>query len=433
MRKIDRRIIVVASVVFIMTLAYGIMRFLAAQRPGPPTRRSMEARRVVKMEAIAYQSLPSQVKEGGRLASTAEVEIIAEASGKIQPGSVSLKKGAGFKKGDVLFVVYPDEAILSLKARKSQYQNTLAGMLPDLSIDFKNEAASYRDFFSSIDVNKALPPLPETSNEQLRIFLASREVISEYYNIQRDELQVERRTVRAPFSGTFKEVYMEPGAYTNAGGRIARAIRTDQLELEVPLPRVDAAWVNIGDPVEVTNMDGIHVQGRVIRKSRFIDENTQSQEIYISLNNQSAAPLLAGEYLEASFPVHPIEGVMEIPRNAVFNSNEVFLVRAGRLQKAQIEIVKENQRTLLFRGLPEGDTIVLQQLINVSEGTLVEPSQPDHRNKNQGPEQEQNDTGGEQTGPGPKQKEKEPKQARTERSQGRGRAESPEARKNKAQ
>ncbi len=84
------------------------------------------------------------------------------------------------------------------------------------------------------------PPCRKSTNDQLKIFLASRNVISEYYNIQRDELQLQRRTVRAPFNGTYKEVYMETGAYTNTGGRVARAIRTDELELEVPLKRVDA-------------------------------------------------------------------------------------------------------------------------------------------------------------------------------------------------
>ena len=272
----------------------------------------------------------------------------------------------------MLFRVYPDEAILSLKARKSQYQNTLAGILPDLAIDYPEYEEGYRRFFSSISVERPLPPLPEISNDQLKIFLASRNVISEYYNIQRDELSLQRRTVTAPFDGTFLDVYMEVGAYANAGGRVARAIRTDQLELEIPLKTSDAAWVRIGDPVSVSSRDGAsHWQGHVIRKSRFVDENTQRQPVFIHLDNGGSQAHLAGEWLVATFPVRPIENVMEIPRNAVFNFDEVFLVKSGRLAKASINIIKENERTLYFNGLEEGDTLVVQQLINVSEGTLV--------------------------------------------------------------
>ena len=372
MRKIDRRIVIVVSAIFILGLAYGLMRFLIAMKEEPPVRQTIESRRYVNVEAVKYSTIYSTVSEKGRLSSIAEVDIVAEASGKIEPGTVNLKKGASFSKGDILFVVYPDEALLSLKARKSQYQNTLAGIIPDLVIDFPEAEKAFTEFFASINVEKPLPPMPEIMDNKMKIFLASRNVISEYYNIQRDELQLQRHTVRAPFKGTFIDVYMELGAYTNTGGRVARAINTDHLELEVPLKRADASWVQKGDPVSVTSEGSYTWKGKVIRKSQFVDENTQSQTIFISIPYDQQKPLLAGEYLVATFPVRPIEGAMEIPRNSVFNSNEVFVAREGRLAKEQINVIKLNESTLIFNGLSEGDSVVVQQLINVSEGTLVQ-------------------------------------------------------------
>jgi len=373
MRKIDRRIVIVGSVIIILGLAYGLMRFLIASKVDPPVRRSVEARRYVRVEPVKYSRIPAAVSEEGRLSSTAEIDIVAEAAGRIEPGEVTLKKGASFSKGDVLFVVYPDEAILALKARKSKYQNILAGIIPDLVIDYPESEKAFTDFFAAISVDKPLPPMPEIAENNLKIFLASRNVISEYYSIQSDELQLQRRTVRAPFSGTYTDVYMEQGAYTNTGGRVARAIQTDNLEMEVPVVRSDAAWIKLGDPVKVVSTTrSLNWDGTVIRKGQFVDENTQSQSIFIRISPTSNQVLLAGEYLTAIFPVRPIDNVMEIPRNSVFNTNEVFMVRQGRLTKEQIDVVKVNERTLIIRGLPEGDTVVVQQLINVSEGTMVQ-------------------------------------------------------------
>ncbi len=373
MRKIDRRIVIVVSVLFILVVAYGLMQFLIAQKEAPPVRRSIEARRFVKVEPVKYTYISSEVSEEGRLAATSEIDIVAEASGKIEAGKVALKTGAKFSKGDVLFEIYPDEAILSLKAQKSQYQNTLAGIIPDLVIDFPEAEVPFTSFFSSIEVDKPLPPMPEINNDKLKIFLASRNVISEYYSIQGDELQLKRRTVRAPFNGTYKDVYMEQGAYTNAGGKVARAIQTDRLELEVALNRADAAWVNTGDPVNVVSKErDLSWKGKVIRKGQFVDESTQRQTLFIQISYDHRQPLLAGEYLWAYFPVRPIENAMEIPRNSVFNTDEVFVVRKGRLAKEKINLIKVNNRTLIFNGIAEGDTLVVQQLINVSEGTLVQ-------------------------------------------------------------
>jgi hypothetical protein len=157
------------------------------------------------------------------------------------------------------------------------------------------------------------------------------------------------------------------------GGRIAKAIRIDELELEVPVERFDAAWIKIGDPVTVrSDRRGLKWKGKVIRKSQFVDPNTQSQAIFIKIQNHRNPSLLAGEYLDAEFPGHPIENAMEVPRNVVFNTNEVFVIVDNRLEKRTANIIKVNENTLILSGLQEGELIVMQPLINVLEGTMVE-------------------------------------------------------------
>ena len=53
-------------------------------------------------------------------------------------------------------------------------------------------------------------------------------------------------------------------------------------------------------------------------------------------------------------------------------SDEVFVIDEDRLQKRNINIQKVNEKTLIINGLKEGELLVLQPLINVLEGTLVE-------------------------------------------------------------
>ncbi len=373
MRKIDKRIVVIAAFIFIVGLAYGLMKFLAAQKEDMQRRPPVAAKRFVKAEPVKYVTILSPVSADGRLTSTAEVDIVAEASGRLQQGEIALKKGTKFSQGDILFVVYPDEAELALKASKSQFLNTLANLLPDIRIDFPEQEEGYMEFFSSISLDHPLPPFPEVENEKLKIFLTSRNVLSQYYIIRKDELQLSRRTTIAPFEGTFTEVNLEVGSYTNTGGRVAKAIRTDELELEVPVKRFDAAWIKIGDPVTVeSDRRGLSWKGKVIRKSPFVDPNTQSQAIFIKIQNHRNPNLLSGEYLTAAFPGHPIEDAMEVPRNVVFNTNEVFVIVDNRLEKRVANVIKENEKTLVFNGLEEGEVLVMQPLINVLEGTLVE-------------------------------------------------------------
>lgn len=315
------------ALVFIIGLAFGLMRFLIAQKKDPSTRPTMEAQRFVKVMPIVYGLVNSPVSGPGRMSSVSEVDIIAEASGRILPGDIPLKRGSAFSKGQKLFSIYNDEAKLALQSRKSQFLNTLAKLLPDIKVDYSQHEKLFMDFFVAIDFKKDLPEFPVVDDDQLKVFLASRNVQSEYFSIRKDELQLKRYAIYASFNGTLADVYLEVGSFTNMGGRVAHALRTDQLEMEVLLARFDADWVKIGDPVKVASKDrGLEWTGKVIRKGQTVDENTQSRGIFVKLKTSSETQVLVGEYLFAEFPGQTLEGVMEIPRNAVFNTNEVFLV-----------------------------------------------------------------------------------------------------------
>lgn len=361
--------------------------------------KAMDIRRFVKVDTVRYITMVSPVEAPGRLSSMARTDLIAEASGKILAPSIPLKKGSSFKKGDLLFTIYPDEVRLSLYSRKSQFKSTLANLLPDMAFDYPEHETLLMDYFNSLDIKKDFPLFPEIKDPKLEIFLASRNLISEYYNIKKDELQLKRHSLYAPYDGTYKDVYLEESAYTNTGGKVATAIRTDLLVIEIPLERQDAYWVKIGDKVTViSDLSNKKSTGKVIRKSAFIDENTQSQSLFVNVSNKNGENFLQGEFVHVVFPGHPINNVMEIPRNAVFNNNEVFVIVDGRLQKRLINVVKVNETTLLFNGVKEGEILVSQTLINVLEGTPVNilGSAPDPDEK----------TIGESVGPGTQKKDK---------------------------
>ena len=67
-----------------------------------------------------------------------------------------------------------------------------------------------------------------------------------------------------------------------------------------------------------------------------------------------------------------MRSTQELPRNAVFNHNQVFVINDNRLKKKIIEIVKVNERTIIFRGIEEGSVVVSEPLINALENSLVE-------------------------------------------------------------
>ncbi len=363
---------IVVALIVLLGGSVALSELFISMKPEPPRKPEQNLKRFVKAETVQYSDVISPLTVRGRAVSGSEVVLVAEAAGKIEPGSIRLRKGTRFQEGQLLAVIYKDEAELALKARKSNFLTTMISLLPDLKIDFPEALPTYEEFFRNIDLNKNLPELPEVKDEKLKIFLASRGVFNEYFGIKQDEKRLERHSLYAPFDGTFTQVNYEVGAYVNAGAQIARMIRTDHIEIEVPVPNGDSKWIKVGDKVEVydRNSKGVK-EGTVVRKSNFIDPSFQSRSIFVQVNSTPDDELLTGEYKVVDFPGHKIPDAMEIPRNAVFNSNEVYEVVDGKLKKMEINILKTNETSLIFNGIEEGSKIVVEPLINVKENTPV--------------------------------------------------------------
>jgi membrane fusion protein, multidrug efflux system len=363
--------VVVALIVLLGGSAALSMMFVS-MKPEPPRIPDNRMKRFVKAETVAYTDIVSPLSREGRMVSSNEVMLVAEASGKILTGQVPLRKGTSFRKGQLIASIYSDEVELAIKARKSHYLTTLSNLLPDIKMDFPDKYEMYLQFFNSIEMDKKLPELPEVKDEKLKIFLSSRSVISEYYGIQQDEKRLERHKLYAPFNGTIAQVNFEVGAYVNAGGQIAKMIRTDELEVEVPVENDQSKWIKVGDKVEVHSQNREVVKtGVVVRKSDFVDPSSQGRSIFVKVNNNVGEEHYTGEYKLVVFPGQVIQQAMEIPRNAVFNSNEVFTIVDGMLKKKTINVLKWNETTLIFNGLEEGEKIVAEPMINAKENTPV--------------------------------------------------------------
>ncbi len=377
---------IVIALIILLGGAAALSLMFVSMKPEPPRRPDTDLKRYVKAETVRYDEIISPLSREGRVVTSSEVALVAEAAGKIEKGDVNLRKGESFKKGDLVAEIYKDEMELALKARKSGFLTTITTILPDLKVDYPTLYDTFLNFFNEIDMNKDLPDLPEIKNEKLKIFLASRNVLNEYYGIKQDEKRLGRHTLYAPYDGTFTQVNYEAGAYVNSGAQIARMIRTDLLEVEVPVENGQSKWIEIGDRVQVYSRNrNLKTPGVVVRKSDFVDEETQSRSIFVKVNSTVNNKLLAGEYMVVEFPGQVISEAMEIPRNAVFNTNEVFTVVDGKLNKREINILKWNETTLIFNGLEEGSKIVAEPLINVKEnssvGILGEETPPQSTNR----------------------------------------------------
>lgn len=369
-----RNIVFVISAIFlILLIGYGLMQMFSGMKKDPSQKPPAEAKIYVKAEKVKYSQITPMVKEGGRLGSQKRVSVISEVQGQILRGDVRLKKGQHFNKGEVIARIFDGETKNNLMASKSRFLNTLANALPDLKIDFNDNYDAWLTFFNSIDIKLDLPAIPDAKTDKEKIFLASRNILNDYYTIKSAEIRLKKYAIVAPFEGSFTEVFFEVGSTVNPGTKLGTIIQTNHLELEVPVKSVDVKWLEIGDKVGITvDYSNKIIKGKIVRIADFVSYDTQTISVFVELKPQNEVKLFEGMYLNASFSGNPLKSVMEMPRSAVFNDNEVYVIEKDRLKKMSIHIHKLNEKTLIFSGIPEGKVLVTEPLINVSEGMKVE-------------------------------------------------------------
>lgn len=95
----------------------------------------------------------------------------------------------------------------------------LSQQLSDLAVDFPQEADKWSAFFNRLSVDEDLPPLPAVNSAKEKVYLAVRNVISEYYGVRQAEINLRKYAVYAPFDGVFSTVSKEVGRHRLRRGR----------------------------------------------------------------------------------------------------------------------------------------------------------------------------------------------------------------------
>jgi RND family efflux transporter MFP subunit len=368
-----KRQIVIISVLFILVFLIGWKLYSNSQANAKKNNEKKENSRYARVIEVENVLIPIEIFGFGRVNPALSINVAPEVSGVIVGGEVQLKQGVKFRKGQVLFKVDDREAKLALKARKSSFLNLMAGALADIKIDFPDSYKKWEKFFNSIDVSKVFPELPETSTTQEKTFLASRNVLSEYYNIKKDEIRLSKYTIKAPFNGFFSVVMVQEGSFAGMGTPIATLSQVSDLEVVVPIDKENIYLINPGQKVNMkTRGNDMNWKGVVKRIEQQVNPNTQSINVYVVPTKQKEQ-MIPGMYLEVAIHAGEVENSFELPRKALGTDNNIYAIRDSVLFVVPVEVIKKNKDSYIVSGLNDGELIISEQSPNISEGQRIIP------------------------------------------------------------
>ncbi|MEF8844486.1 MAG: efflux RND transporter periplasmic adaptor subunit [Bacteroidales bacterium] len=345
--------------------------YAVKNKPAPKKSMKQEDALYVKAQKLMNEPVVPSVTHQGRIASYETVSLAAEVNGRIMEGDVAFKEGEHFNKGELLIRIYSEDIKAALTAGKSNFLQKLSSILPDLQVDFPEEYDKWKQFFTSIKVHEQLPELPEICSEKEQVFLASSGILSEYYSLEKEEINLNKYNIYAPFNGSFQQVKRQVGAVAGMGADLASIVRTDRLEVVVPVPPEDAKWIVPGNKVSLTGSGGYQTTGTVTRIADFLDEKTQTVKVYVKYIPRGQQAFKIGEFVEATFEIQKEAVGMTIPREALVDGEKVYVVQNRQLQMQKVTPVRTLNDTVVISGLDDGTLVVTESLVDVQEGDEV--------------------------------------------------------------
>jgi membrane fusion protein (multidrug efflux system) len=374
-REFDVKTFAIRAVVGLVLVAFAFFLVKKLSTKAPETVRPPLTQRsqYVSTAVVAYSNHQTSTEALGQVIASQPIDIISEVSGRIEKGNVTLKKAISFSQGSILFEIDDTETILNLKSQRSNFQNAVALILPDMKLDFPNSYQKWQDYFNRIDLNNPLPTLPEAADQREKTFLASKNISGQFYSIKSAEERLSKYRVIAPYSGVIQDVYTDAGSVANLGTRVLKIRKANDLELELPVRKEDIQWVKSGTKVKIYSEDKRQTTtGTVNRIGTEIDPTTQSVNVYVSVNS-NGIKLYEGMYLYAEIAGNTIAKAMEIDRKAIFNNNKIFVIKDSILVEKTVNIHKVRNATVLFSGIDEGEKVASEVFLGATDGMKIVP------------------------------------------------------------
>lgn len=368
-----RKIISISISLAVVIGAVLLSAFMIRNKPEPRRDVNKEEVLFVKTQEAVSIEIHPEAQYRGRVSSLAYVNLSAELSGRILATKVPLKEGQSFKKGDLLVRIYKDDMQAALQSLRSSYLQLVSSALPDLKIDYPDEYPKWTTFFNSIDINSSMPAMPKLNTEKERVFVASKNILSQYYSIRQQEVNFSKYELYAPFDGSYKSVNAEVGSVAGMNMQIASLIRTDVMEVIVPVLPEKLDWIRVGNQVALEKNNGQEVQGKIVRIADFIDPTSRSVNVYVSVSNKRGASLLEGEYVDATFTGSECVTGMLVPREAMIGEKGIYVLEDGQLLEKEVQIIDRQEDYYVISGYEEGQVLVVESLVDVKPGQTAAP------------------------------------------------------------
>jgi membrane fusion protein, multidrug efflux system len=205
-------------------------------------------------------------------------------------------------------------------------------------------------------------------------------------NVAEIRATIDRKTIRAPFSGILGIRKVNLGQYLPAGSPVVSNQSLNPIYVNVGVPQQAAAQVHVGRNLRVTTEDvaGKVFAGSVTAIDSEVDPTTRNIQVQATLSNPEGK-LRPGMFVQVAMPLGASRSVIALPASAINYApygDSVFVItdlkdptgktyRGVRQQFVKVEGARGDQ-VAVISGLNPGEEVVTSGVFKLRNGAAVQ-------------------------------------------------------------
>lgn len=287
----------------------------------------------------------------GSIISNREISVQSEVSRKIV--SVGFRDGSYVSKGQLLFKLDDADIIARLKQVDADLQLATLNETR-LSSLLKNEAVSQEEY----DVAKT----------RLVSLLSAKELL---------QIELGKTQITAAFSGVAGMTKAFVGTLANPGMALVKLQEVDPLKVEFSVPEKYTSAIQKGVNVSFTLPGSDEkINATITAFEAEINSMTRALTVHALANNASGT-LKPGMSVKVYYSISATTNLgIELPTEALIPGTggySVFVVKGGVAKSTPVKLSNRSESdALISKGLVDGDTVMISNLLRAAEGTPVQ-------------------------------------------------------------
>ncbi|HTI43264.1 MAG TPA: efflux RND transporter periplasmic adaptor subunit [Vicinamibacterales bacterium] len=354
-----KRMVLMLTLTLLFVGALGFVKFKQIQTAIAQGAAFQPPPEAVTTIVAAQEQWPSTLNVIGTIAAVRGVTVSADLAGIVD--QILFQSGDAVREGQVLVVLDTRQEQAQMAAAEAQ--RVLARLNFKRMQNLLDEKVISKAEFDAADAT-------------------SRETEARVNEIR---AAIERKTIRAPFTGVLGIRQVNKGQYLAGGDPVVPLQSLNPIYVNFGVPQQTIAQVHAGSSVRVTteNLANLAFNGRVTALDSVVDETTRNIQVQATLANADGK-LRPGMFVQAEMALGASQDVIAIPGSAISYApygNSVFVVSDMKNDKGQpYRGVRQQIVTLgpargdqiaVLSGLKAGDEIVTSGLFKLRNGAAV--------------------------------------------------------------